>query len=298
MSNFAIAIIILSTFMHAGWNLLVRSTRNEIQVTRQMLILGMLFGIIPVAISEFIGPKTDLTTIGFVAASGSFCGVYFFALAKGYQASHFTIVYPVARALPVLILAASDAMFDRMPSTSGWIGMIIVSGGCLIAPLTTWRQVKLKSYLNHGMLWVVLTALATVGYSLVDKAGAEHLQNVLETGLVWALRYVWYFWVFATIIYMLLYAMFIKSDFSRQKQPSHWGIAALAAILNIVSYAMIVWVFQITEQVSYVVAFRQFSIVIGVVAAALIFAEPGRVVRIPAAVLITTGLLIIALGGG
>ena len=65
--------------------------------------------------------------------------------------------------------------------------------------------------------------------------------------------------------------------------------------LSICSYGLIVWVYQLTERISYVVAWRQFSIVIGVVVAFMIFHEPGRLVRTFAAILITSGLIVVAI---
>ena len=49
---------------------------------------------------------------------------------------------------------------------------------------------------------------------------------------------------------------------------------------------------------SYIVAFRQFSIVIGAVLAFRIYKEKGLAVRISGALLITAGLVLIAVFGG
>jgi uncharacterized membrane protein len=57
------------------------------------------------------------------------------------------------------------------------------------------------------------------------------------------------------------------------------------------------WAYQLGRHASYVVAFRQFSIVIGVVIAFVIYKERGVAVRILATVLITAGLILVGLFG-
>ncbi len=57
------------------------------------------------------------------------------------------------------------------------------------------------------------------------------------------------------------------------------------------------WAYQLSQHASYVVAFRQFSIVIGVVAAFAIYKERGVAVRMIGTVLITVGLILVGLLG-
>lgn len=60
---------------------------------------------------------------------------------------------------------------------------------------------------------------------------------------------------------------------------------------------LVLWAYQLGQHASYVVAFRQFSIVIGVVVAFIAYKESGFFVRIVGAVLITAGLVIVGLFG-
>ena len=74
-----------------------------------------------------------------------------------------------------------------------------------------------------------------------------------------------------------------------------WAIPALAAALNFSAYSMILVCYQRVAQAGYVWGMRQFSIVIGVVLAFVVFKERGRAVRLTGAVLITVGMVLIAL---
>ncbi len=76
-----------------------------------------------------------------------------------------------------------------------------------------------------------------------------------------------------------------------------WTMATVAALFNFGAYWLVLWAYQVTVQASYVVAFRQFSIVIGVVVAFLFFKEEGLVVRLTGTGLITLGLVLIQVFG-
>ena len=78
---------------------------------------------------------------------------------------------------------------------------------------------------------------------------------------------------------------------------ARWRAPAIAGSLSMLSYWIILCVYQMTARASYVVAFRQFSIVIGVVVAFMLFHEPGRFVRILGSLVITAGLVVIGVWG-
>lgn len=292
----ALAIVIASTFMHAGWNLLVRRGRSELEFTRRMLIWAALIGLAPAVLFDLFATPLGLQAWALAALAGAFCGVYFLGLAKGYSSSDFTVVYPVVRALPVILIAAVDVLLGRWPTALGWLGMMMVVGGCFLAPLPSFRALHVRLYFNRAVGWMVLAALSTVGYTLTDKVLADHLELRFGQGPAAPLRYVCYFFLVCTGTYLLMLRVLrIRSDDNGSNGP--WWTPPLAAALSFSAYACIVWVYQFVDQVSYVAAVRQFSIVLGVVIAFVIFHEPGKLVRCTAAVMITAGLVIIGLWG-
>ena len=68
VSGFVIAIVIVSTFMHAGWNLLAVYSGSEGDFYRQMLVITIIVGFLPALISEIMtGSMTRLAWICVVA---------------------------------------------------------------------------------------------------------------------------------------------------------------------------------------------------------------------------------------
>jgi len=291
MNPLVVALVVGSTFMHAGWNLLARRRRAELVFFNRMLIVAVVLGFIPAVLSEAL--TRSLTTKAWlcVAGSGCCCGFYYFYLARAYGSSDFTIVYPVARALPVVLVALGDVLRGRYPTPISWLGIVLVGGGCFLAPLRSFRDVSLRRYLNRASLWMLLTALGTVGYTLLDKVASE----VVKQGPASAARYGYMFF----LVSYAAYALFLRSLKTGKESPGAvgWRGPALAACLNFGAYWLVLWAYQLAEHASYILAFRQFSIVIGVVLAFALYKEQGLVVRLAGTLMLTTGLVLIGLWG-
>jgi len=82
VSLFVIAIVLVSTFLHAGWVLLARYARSEGEFYKKMLIINLLVGFLPAVLS---GIRTGLMTPlawACVIASAISAAFYLFGLAK------------------------------------------------------------------------------------------------------------------------------------------------------------------------------------------------------------------------
>jgi drug/metabolite transporter (DMT)-like permease len=223
--------------------------------------------------------------------SGCCCGGYLFFLAKGYAGSDFTVVYPIARSLPVLLVGLGDVIRGNDPSLVGWVGMALVAAGCLLTPMRSFGKISWRRYTHWASLWMVLAALGTVGYSLSDKVAAE----LIRGGPGSAARYGYFFFLIAFLVYGVLHRRFPPE--AKEPQRIGRGRSIAGAVLMFGSYWMVLWAYQLVERASYIVAFRQLSIVLGMIAAFAIYKERGLAVRIIAAVIITAGLILIAVWG-
>jgi drug/metabolite transporter (DMT)-like permease len=292
LSLLAIVLVLTSAFMHAGWNLLSRRQMRPGLFLYRLLIVVSLVGLAPVAISEGVTRSLPPAAWLYVIASGVCCGVYYYGLSRAYESSDFTVAYPVVRAVPVLLLAVGDVLLGRHPTAAGWAGLVLVTAGCLLAPLRSFADFAAARYWNGSSMWIVLAALGTVGYSILDKLAAE----VVRQGPGTAARYGYIYFVVSG----LTLAAILHGFDRRQLQGAGvgWGWPAAGAVLNFGGYWLVLWAYQMTRRVSYVIALRQFSIVIGVVLAFAIFREQGRLVRLTGTSLIVTGLTLIVVWGG
>jgi drug/metabolite transporter (DMT)-like permease len=291
MTSFVILLVFISAFMHAGWNLLARFEHSEQDFYRKMLIFILIIGFIPAVVSEFLTHSMTPLAWLCVVGSGISAGVYLFFLARAYASSDFTIVYPVARALPVIFVAFADTLRGRQLTPAGWVGVLLVATGVVFVPLQSFRGISLKSYLNRTSLWMVLAAMGTVGYTILDKYAAETVRQ----GPATAARYGYFYFAISILPYLALMKYFQRKE--ETKGPTTWKMVIPAAILSFAAYWLILWAYQLIPYAGYIVAFRQVSIIIGAAMAFWIFKERGLWVRLSGAILISSGLILIAVWG-
>jgi drug/metabolite transporter (DMT)-like permease len=287
VTSTVILIVLISTFMHAGWNLLARYYRSETTFYNKMVLITTVVGFVPAVWSEAVTHSMTPLAWVCVTASGICASLYLFGLARAYEATDFTIVYPVVRSLPVVFIGIADMLRGHTLTAFGWLGILSVMAGCTLVPLRHFRDFSLSRYLTPATVWMLMGAAGMVGYTLLDKIAAE----VVQQGPATAARYGYFYFAISYLPYQ-----FLMRTFKSQKgEPGgDWKLATIAAVLGFAGYWLILWAYQLSPYASYIVAFRQFSIVIGAVMAFLIYKEEGVRVRLTGAFFITCGLVLIA----
>jgi len=313
--NTAVLVLVLGSAVgHAAWNLLTRGQTDRAAFLLRSLIIVIVLGAVAVTAGEFFGDVfSRLTPTAWlcVGLAGLFGGLHYFFLAHSYDSADFTTVYPVVRALPIVLIAFGDAFRGREPTPLGWVGIMVVVAGCALSSMRSLRSIAWSHYFNRSSIWMALAALGIVGYTIPDKIAAE---NMTPSGLASAVIYQYLALLGCLIVFVaarMLLPMRVHGSsrlvgtgrvsealgVSGVHRPVGWFKPAMAAALNFGSYGLILWAYQMVGRAGYVLAMRQFSIVIGVILAFAIFKESGRIVRIAGAVLVTIGVIIIKCGG-
>ncbi len=105
--------------------------------------------------------------------SGLIGGAYTYFLARAYSSSDFTVVYPLTRALPVILVAGVDVLRGRQPSAIGWAGHGAGGGRLLPGPAEVLPRLRPAALPLAEVLWMLLTAGGVVGFTVLDKMAAE-----------------------------------------------------------------------------------------------------------------------------
>lgn len=283
--------MLVSAFLHAAWNILARRSGNAHACIWRMQLFIVLIGAVPASIGLLLGGSIPTKAASCLLGSGVSCGFYFVCLAQAYKSGDFTTVYPAARALPVLLVGVGDVLRGQSPTLLGWLGMGLIALGCLFVPLTSFTGLRISHYWKTSSLWILLTAAGTVGYSLFDKIGTEAIPRGPHHTIV----YCYFFFVVTVASYVLLNSIIAKR--TTESADIGWRVPAVVGTLCFSAYWLVLCAYQMTERAGYVVACRQFSIVISMVAAIYIFNETGRAIRCTGSVVIMAGLILIKVFG-
>ena len=296
MSGFVIAMVLVSAVMHAVWNLLVRGRGDKQTMVYRMLLIIAAGGLAPSVISEIIARSMTWELWLIAGGAGIANGMYYVCMARSLAAADFGTVFPIIRGLPVVLIALGDVFLGKPPSPIGWVALFMVTGGCTLTPQESFRALSHHHYWRRSSLWMLAAAACAVGYTIPDKLAMEIMRGGAEMNIGSALRYQ-YFHLFSSMLTVLVTgrAMRARAKAAGESKAVGWAIPAAAAALNFTAYSMILVCYQLVDQAGYVWGMRQFSIVVGVVLAFVVFKERGRAVRLTGALLITAGMILIGL---
>src|SRR4051794_6833973 len=125
----AFALAFCSAFVHALWNLLLARARDSEAATAVALIARTIV-FTPVAVLTW---NLDSGVWPYVAASAALEIAYFALLARAYDRGDISLVYPIARGSPpVLVAVFSVALLGVALHALTVLGVLLVAGGVLL----------------------------------------------------------------------------------------------------------------------------------------------------------------------
>lgn len=298
MTAVAFGLILLSIFLHVGWNLISKKSQPSAafyllsSVTSFCIYFPCVF-FAGIDWSAFTG-----TFWCFLFCSIFFEILYFIGLFKTYRSTDISLAYPMVRALPVLLVAAVTTLFSigKPLNGSAFLGLFIVFAGCLLMPLKSFSQFSLRNYMTPALGAMLLAACGTTGYTVFDGMLIPRLLAhasgpapvvtgafiaMLELGITTGLS-----------VYVLSKkeerAEFKKLA-GRSWMPHFCGIGSSSA------YILVVLAMPLVTNLSYVQAFRQMSLPLGVAAGIFLLKEKCPPVRMAGVAAVVAGLVIMAL---
>ncbi|WP_410211077.1 hypothetical protein [Aquirhabdus sp.] len=264
MSFIALLLLTLSAIAHASWNLFGKRA-GQAGVTFYSLTTVATAAVSLPFLVYFGRWFTELPSFFwlFVCATGIAQGVYFIGLAGTYQHGAFGLSYPLARALPVLLVPLGSVIFlNGELDFAAICGMVIV----VMAMLSLVRIHHSESSQVIAIGFAVIAALGTVAYSLIDYHALQRLQDWYPREPKWHLMLfyasceAWATMVFlACIFFSKIQRIKLKDTYQ-----IHAKTAFLAGVMMFITYALVLLSYMLVTNVSYAVAFRQLSIPIGV----------------------------------
>lgn len=267
MEGVHVAAALLSALLHAGWNAAVKaSPRPAEAMAAQMLMSAVL--VVPGLL--WTGLPAQASWI-WIAASTLTNLVTVTALLRAYELGGFGVVYPVVRAVSVVLVVPLAAWLvgDRLGLAAvAGVGLVAVSLGILAR--SAGRD---RSFTPRALAWTFLAGLSTAAYVICDAHG------VRQAGSPWAYGF----------------AVSITNAAAMGWRQRHLGtpwrrladnatIATPTAIAAVASYLLILWVWT-QAPVAPASALRDTSAVFAILIAVAWLREPFTASRLAAVLL-------------
>ncbi|MEQ6120321.1 hypothetical protein [Reichenbachiella sp. MALMAid0571] len=301
MTVTSILLIIVSACMHAWWNL--RSKRSPSVAFFFVAMSAGSIALIPVLVYHgdiLLSIPIDILLLLLVSSVFQF--VYISGLAKAYQTGGMSIVYPVVRALPVLLVPVCNLIMGKGYQI-GWLGlsgMVIIGVSCIIIPMKDFKDFRFENYQNRQTFFALISAIGTCGYSIIDDQAIRTMEQSVQLNLSKTSSST-IFWVLQSVLstaWLGLYLLFSKNEKDNLRhliKGFNWHPVYTGIILS-VSYGLILLSMPYVTNVSYVVAFRQLSIPIGAALGIFVLRETLYFPKLVALICIFLGLIMVSIG--
>jgi len=290
MPTSALLLILLSAAMHAGWNLILKTTRHKLPFNVFMhacaiAIFSAYWLLRYGAIPPPAGPVLPLAIAG-----GFFFSIYHACLTASYERTDVSLAYPLTTTGPLYIPLWAYLFLDERLSLLGMAGILVVFLGAYILQMRELSWAGFSSPLRNIRLPGVLLAFsAGVFYSvgaIVDKRGVTVADVFVYT----------YYLDIALFLFLLGNALLTNSrDRFLEEIRTHWPRGVAAGFILFLSFTTYRVGLQ-AAKVSYATSVRQVSAIAGVVGGILLFRERFGRIRLIGASLIAMGVVCIKLG--
>ena len=298
MSLMAFVLIVVSAGLHASWNLVAKKNRMTIPFYALICTSAMLFWIhvqfwTPVSLAGLPG-----TFWIFLMLSVFSDVLYCAGLMQIYKRMEMATAYPVMRALPIILTAIATSLlgWGKPLTVYSYLGFFVVFCGALLMPQNSFSDFKLSNYLNRNMLFILVVACGTTGYTIFDSQAQKILSGCIQN-IAAPIRSLTYYstrgiMLSSTLWLVCLSMKTTRKDIVEMVTGKTWRQGILAGIFASFSYALVLCAMNYVTNVSYVQVFRQLGLPIGMGLGVLILKERCTATKILGVILILSGLAI------
>jgi drug/metabolite transporter (DMT)-like permease len=174
----AIGLVLVAAVLHAGWNVLLKTSGDTLGTAVRLQALGTAI-LVPIGIAGWFltgRPSIDAGGVGVALVSGIRVGAYFIFLAAAYARGDLSLVYPRARgSAPLLAVVVGVAVLGENLSSGSLAGVVCLLAGILLVA-RPWRALQAAGREHRGAIGFALATGATIAaYSAVDRVGVRIL---------------------------------------------------------------------------------------------------------------------------
>jgi drug/metabolite transporter (DMT)-like permease len=295
LSTLAIALVLVAAVLHAGWNVLLKTSGDPLRTAVRLQAIGTAV-LVPLAVVAWFlngRPPLEPAGIGLALGSGVLEAIYFLCLSAAYSRGDLSLVYPIARGTaPLLAIAIGVIVLRETLGLGASIGV-----GCLVAGILLvarpWRALQVAGRRHRGAIgFAFATGASIAAYSAVDRLGVR----ILSPWLYGAALAVFATAILATVVFLGRRTGVLARPAPAARPTSLWR-DGLAGVVSLTAYLLILFAYSLAPLAA-VAPLRESGIVIAAAWGAIRLGESrGRreaVASIGAAALVVVGAVLLA----
>jgi drug/metabolite transporter (DMT)-like permease len=175
----AIALVLVAAVLHAGWNVLLKTSGDTLTTAVRLQAIGTAV-LVPIGIAAWLAnglPAVPGPAIGLALVSGALEAAYFVLLASAYRRGPLSLVYPLARgSAPLLAVAIGLVLLGErlVPLAMAGVGCLLVGIFLVARP---WQALRAAGRAQRGAVGFALATGASIAaYSAVDRLGVRETE--------------------------------------------------------------------------------------------------------------------------
>lgn len=271
-----VAIVLLASALHAGWNALIKISGDRIAVMAVMTIAGSVMSLAVLPFVDSPSPESwPLLFLTIVLHTG-----YSFFLAVAYDHGDLGQVYPIARgSAPILVTIGAFVFAGEYLDTPALIGVVCLAMGVIALTFDRASGVQTNP---KAVFYALATGLCIASYTVVDGIGVRKSDSIMG------------FAVWLTLgdgILIFLIAMIWKKSAIWNVMRTGWGKGLAGGAMQVSAYWIIVLALALAPM-GMVSALRETSVLFAALISTFILKEGFGVWRFVSAGLITFGIIL------
>ncbi|HYI69453.1 MAG TPA: DMT family transporter [Skermanella sp.] len=280
MSIQVMLLVLLSAFLHASWNAVVKSSSDKfldiVLVTGGSALLSAL-------VLPFL-PVPDPASWPYAAASVVIHVGYFALVGAAYRVGDMSFAYPLMRGTaPVLVTFASGPLIGEYLGLGAWGGVLLISAGVL--GMTFAKSRPGSGGRGNAASLALANAAVIALYTIVDGAGVRLSGSAAAYTM----------WVFlATALPIGAWALLLRRADLVAHCRSRWHFGLIGGACTLGAYVLALWAMT-QAPVALVAALRETSILFGTALSAVVLKERFGWHRHAAALAVVSGAVILKL---
>lgn len=296
MSTLALGLVIVAAVLHAGWNVLLKTSGDPLRTAVRLQAIGTAV-LVPVGVGAwFLNGRPAIEPAGLAIAFGSGIleAIYFLCLSAAYARGDLSLVYPIARGTaPVLSIAVGVLLLHERLGVPAALGVSCLVAGILLVA-RPWRALQVAGRQHRGAIgFAFATGASIAAYSAVDRVGV----GILVPWLYGAALAVFATAILATVVFVGRRTGALVAPAAAATPTPLWR-DGLAGVLSLTAYLLILFAYS-QAPLAAVAPLRESGIVIAAAWGAIRLGESsGRreaVARIAAAGLVVLGAVLLAI---